>query len=285
MTKMFKDKTIVITGASRGIGLAIAKRFAKDGANISILAKTTEVHPKLPGTVYTAASEIEEAGGNALPIKTDIRFDDQVHNAIEKTIEAFGGIDVVINNASAIFLLGPEVLNMKQYDLMHQINGRGTYLCSTMCLAHLRNAKNPHIINISPPLNLSPGWFKSNVAYTQSKYQMSMCTLGMAEAFKTQGIAVNSLWPKTTIDTAAVRNLMPVDIKNTRRPSIMADAAYAIASENASKVTGHFYVDEDVLRDRGVEDFSQYALDPEEKLIRDMFIGNPEDAFKFIDNE
>ncbi len=280
---IFKDKTIVITGGSRGIGLAIAKRFAKDGANVAILAKTAEPHPKLPGTIYTAASEIEEVGGNALPIQADIRFDDQVSNAISKIMETFGGIDVLINNASAIFLLGPEVLQMKQYDLMHQINGRGTYLCSTLCQQHLKNSDNPHIINISPPINLMPGWFKSHVAYTQSKYLMSMSTLGMSAAYKAQNIAVNSLWPRTAIDTAAVRNLLPVEPKNCRKDTIMADAAYIIAQQKSGEVTGNFFVDEEYLREHGVSDFSQYACDPNEKLIQDAFLGDPKSIFQFID--
>ncbi len=283
---MYKDKTVVVTGGSRGIGLAIAKRYAKDGANVAILAKTAEPHPKLPGTIYTAASEIEEAGGNALPIQTDIRFDDQVEHAIDKVVDTFGTIDILINNASAIFLLGPEVLQMKQYDLMHQINGRGTYLCSTMCLKHLKNSENPHIVNISPPINLAPGWFKSHVAYTQSKYLMSMSTLGMAAAYKAQHIAVNSLWPRTAIDTAAVRNILPVDPKNCRKDTIMADAAYLLTQQKASETTGNFFIDEDFLREQGgIADFTNYACEPGEKLIQDVFIGDPKSIFQFINED
>lgn len=275
-------KTIVITGSSRGIGLEIAKRCARDGANIAVFAKTTEPHPKLPGTIYTAATEIEQAGGHALPLTVDIRDDDAVKAALAKTVDTFGGIDALVNNASAIYLLGPQVLNMKQYDLMHQINGRGTYVCSVLSLPYLLEAENAHILNISPPMNMHPGWFKSHVAYTQAKYLMSMNTLGMAESFKPQNIAVNSLWPRTAIDTSAVRNLLPVDISHCRKPSIMADAAYCLLTQRTSVATGQFFIDEEVLRGQGVDDFSQYAVDPEALLMRDLFLGDPGDAFKLL---
>ncbi len=275
MGHTWQGKTLFITGSSRGIGLAIARKFAQQGANIAVAAKTTEPHPKLPGTIYTACEELESLGGKALPLPTDIRFDDQVAEAVKKTADTFGGIDVLINNASAIYLLAPQVLKMKQYDLMHQVNGRGTYLCSTLCYDYLAKAKNPHILNISPPLNMHPGWFKSHVAYTQAKYLMSMSTLGMAESFKGYGIAVNSLWPKTAIDTSAVRNLMPISPQNCRKPNIMADAAYWILQQQAGSCTGQFFLDEEVLRKAGVKDFSPYAFDPDAPLIRDAFIGEP----------
>ena len=275
MSTSWQGKTLFITGSSRGIGLAIARKFAQQGANIAIVAKTTEPHPKLPGTIYTACQELESLGGKALPLATDIRFDDQVAAAVAKTVETFGGIDVLVNNASAIYLLGPQVLKMKQYDLMHQINGRGTYLCSTLCYDYLAKAENPHILNLSPPLNMHPGWFKSHVAYTQAKYLMSMSTLGMAEACKSYGIAVNSLWPKTAIDTAAVRNLLPIKPENCRKSTIVADAAYWILQQKAENCTGQFFLDEDVLRQAGVRDFSPYAFDPEAPLVRDAFIGEP----------
>ena len=281
-TTSWKGKTLFITGSSRGIGLSIALRFARQGANIAVVAKTTEPHPKLPGTVYTACEAIENAGGHALAIPTDIRYEDQVQNAVTQTVATFGGIDVCINNASAIFLLGPQVLKMKQYDLMHQINGRGTYLCSSLCFPHLKKAPNPHILNLSPPLNMHPGWFKSHVAYTQSKYLMSMSTLGMSESFRSYGVAVNSLWPMTAIDTAAVRNLLPIGQMNCRTPEIVADAAYYIISQSATKTTGKFFVDEEVLKKSGVTDFRQYSLDPSKPLVRDVFIGDPALQFSFI---
>tara|TARA_A100001015_G_scaffold149637_1_gene165975 strand:- start:279 stop:1160 length:882 start_codon:yes stop_codon:yes gene_type:complete len=277
-TSTLSGKTLVITGASRGIGLEIAKRCARDGANIVIFAKTVEPHPKLPGTIYTAAAEIEEAGGQVLPLCVDIRDDEAVQSAFVKAGETFGGIDALVNNASAIYLLGPQVLKMKQYDVMHEINARGSYLCSTMALPYLLESTNPHIVNISPPINMHPGWFKSHVAYTQSKYLMSMSTLGMAEALKPHQVAVNSLWPRTAIDTAAVRHLLPGAAKNCRKPEIMADAAYWILTQRAALTTGQFFIDEEIVRSQGVEDLSEYALDPNEGLLRDLFIGDPHDA-------
>ncbi len=270
-------KTILITGASRGIGLAIAKRAARDGANIVIAAKTTEPHPKLPGTIYSAAEEIEALGGKALPCMVDIRDEEQVQAAVDQAVEIFGGIDILINNASAINLTGTLETSMKRYDLMHQINIRGTFLTSKLCVPHLLKAKNPHVLNISPPLNLDPRWFGSHVAYTMAKYGMSMCVLGMAEEFKNQGIAFNALWPKTAIATAAVQNLLGGDeaIQKCRTPEIMADAAYHLLLRNSRTCTGHFFIDEDLLRQEGVTDFSHYKLDPsvaEEDLVPDFFL-------------
>src|SRR5688572_24326750 len=225
-----KGKTLFITGASRGIGLAIAKRAARDGANVAIAAKTAEPHPKLPGTIYTAAKEIEEAGGKALPVLCDIQFDEQVADAVKKTVETFGGIDILVNNASAIHLTGTEATPMKRYDLMHRINTRGTFLCSQLCIPHLKKASNPHILNLSPPLDMKAKWFAPHVAYTMAKMGMSMCVLGMSEELKRDGIAVNALWPRTAIATAAVQNLLGGEhaIKGCRKPEIMADAAYTI---------------------------------------------------------
>jgi citronellol/citronellal dehydrogenase len=228
-----RGKTLFITGASRGIGLAIGLRAARDGANVAIVAKTAEPHPKLPGTIYTAAKEIEDAGGKALPILCDIQHDEQVADAVKKTVETFGGIDILVNNASAIHLTGTVATPMKRYDLMHRINTRGTFLCSQLCVPHLKNAANPHILMMSPPLNMEARWFAPHVAYTMAKFGMSMCVLGMAEEFKRDGIAVNALWPRTTIATAAVQNLLGGDqmIKGSRKPEILADAAYFIFNQ------------------------------------------------------
>lgn len=269
-----KDKTLFITGASRGIGLAIALRAARDGANIVIAAKTTEPHPKLPGTIFTAAEEIEAAGGKALPIQVDIRDEANVQAAIDKTIETFGGIDICINNASAIALTDTPNTPMKRYDLMHSINARGTFMTSKLCIPHLLNAENPHILNISPPLNMEPRWFGPHVAYTMAKYGMSLCVLGMAEEFKNRGIAVNALWPKTTIATSAVRNLMGGEeiCKQSRKPDIMADAAHHILTSHAKELSGKFLVDEEVLADAGVTDFSDYSVVPGATLLPDFFL-------------
>ncbi|MCA9683378.1 MAG: NAD(P)-dependent oxidoreductase [Myxococcales bacterium] len=267
-------KTLFITGASRGIGKAIALRAARDGANIVIAAKTAEPHPKLEGTVYTAAKEIEEAGGKALPLIVDIRFEDQVADAVAKTVETFGGIDVLINNASAIMLTGTLHTPMKRYDLMNQVNARGTFSCSQACLPQLLKAENPHILNISPPLNMNPRWFKDHVAYTMSKYGMSMCVLGMAAEFERKGVAVNALWPRTAIATAAVNNILGGEemMRRSRKPEIMADAAHAILTRPARECTGNFFIDDEVLREAGVEDLDQYAVEPGQDLIIDFFL-------------
>jgi citronellol/citronellal dehydrogenase len=273
-TANLTGKTLFITGASRGIGLAIALRAARDGARIAIAAKTAEPHPKLPGTVYTAAAEIEAAGGKALPLVVDIQDENQVAAAVAQTVETFGGIDILVNNASAISLTPTLQTPMKRYDLMHRINTRGTFVCSQACLPHLFKADNPHILNISPPLNMEARWFAPHVAYTMAKYGMSMCVLGMAEEFREQGVAVNALWPRTAIATAAVRNLLGGDetIRRCRKPEIMADAAYAILTRPSRTCTGNFFIDEDVLRSAGVTDFTPYAVDASAELLPDFFI-------------
>jgi citronellol/citronellal dehydrogenase len=267
-------KTLFITGGSRGIGEAIALRAARDGANVAVAAKTTEPHPKLPGTIYTAAANVEAAGGKALALPVDIRSDEQVFAAVEQAVATFGGIDILLNNASAISLTGTLETPMKRYDLMHQINARGTYLCSQACLPHLLKASNPHILTLSPPLNMSPRWFKNHVAYTMAKYNMSMCVLGMAEEFRDRGVAVNALWPRTMIATAAVQNLLGGDaaIAHSRKPEIMADAAYAVLTRPSRECTGNFFIDEDVLRSEGVTDFEKYAVRPGASLGTDLFL-------------
>lgn len=269
-----KGKTAFITGASRGIGKAIGLRLAQAGANIVIAAKTTEPHPKLSGTIYTAAKEIETAGGNALPIKVDIRFEENIQAAVEKTVETFGGIDFCINNASAISLTGTLQTKMKRYDLMHSVNTRGTFLTSKCCLPYLLKSDNPHILNISPPLNMEEKWFAPHVAYTMAKYGMSLCVLGMAGEFRKQGVAVNALWPRTTIATAAVQNLLGGDalIQRSRKPSIMGDAAFYILSRNSKDCTGNFFVDDEVLNSEGISDLSIYAVNPEMELAPDFFV-------------
>jgi citronellol/citronellal dehydrogenase len=273
MTSSLNGKTIFITGASRGIGLAIALRAARDGANIVVAAKTTEPHPKLPGTIYTAAQEIEAAGGKALAIPVDVRDEAQVQSAVQRTVETFGGIDILINNASAISLTGTLETPMKRYDLMHQINTRGTYLCSQACLPLLKQAKNPHILNLAPPLNLSPRWFKNHVAYTMAKYGMSMCVLGMSAEFADDGVAVNALWPRTAIATAAISMIGgPGMLAGCRTPEIMSDAAHVILTRDSRKTTGNFFIDEDLLRETGVTDFDGYAASPGATLITDFFI-------------
>lgn len=267
-------KTIVITGASRGIGLAVALRAAQDGANIAILAKTVEEDPRLPGTIFTAAKEIEERGGKALALKCDVRSEEEVKDAIKQTAEKFGGIDVLINNASAISLTPTEATEMKRFDLMSQVNGRATFMCSKFAIPFLKKANNPHILNMSPPLNMNPRWFGPHLAYTMAKYNMSLCTLGMAEELKKSGIAVNSLWPETGIATAAVLNLLGGEeaMKKCRKPEIVADAAYWILTQKSAEVTGNFFVDSEVLRAAGVEDLSVYACDPNGELMRDFFL-------------
>jgi citronellol/citronellal dehydrogenase len=272
-----KDKVLFITGASRGIGLAIALRAARDGAKVAIAAKTADPHPKLPGTIYTSAKEIEAAGGKALPIVCDIRYEEQVYEAVKKTADTWGGIDICVNNASAISLTDTLSTPMKKYDLMNGINARGTYVTSQACIPHLLKAKNPHILNLGPPLNMKPKWFGSHVAYTIAKYGMSMCTLGMAEEFRGQ-IAVNSLWPRSVIATAAVQNLLGGDetARQSRTPDIMGDAAYAIFNKDFRTHTGHFLIDDDVLKAEGVTDLSKYSSTPGVDPLPDFFI-EPED--------
>ncbi|XP_054722151.1 hydroxysteroid dehydrogenase-like protein 2 [Uloborus diversus] len=267
-------KTVFITGASRGIGKAIGLKAAKDGANVVIAAKTAEPHPKLPGTVYTAAKEMEEAGGSCLPCIVDVRDEEQVLNAVNSAVQKFGGIDILVNNASAIHLTGTVDTPMKRYDLMHGINTRGTFLVSKLCIPHLKKSSNAHILNISPPLLMEPRWFKNHVAYTMAKFGMSMCVLGMAEELKADNIAVNALWPKTAIATAAMEMLAGKDItKNCRKPDVMADAAYAILT---SRRTGEFFIDETVLSENGVTNFDQYAVDPTQPLSPDFFLPQKE---------
>ncbi len=269
-----QGKTLFITGASRGIGKAIALRAARDGANVVIAAKTSEPHPKLPGTVFTAAEEIEKAGGKALPCVVDIRHEDQIADAVQKAVARFGGIDILVNNASAISLTGTLETPMKRYDLMHQINTRGTFACSQACLPHLLKAHNPHILNLSPPLNFEEKWFAPHVAYTMAKFGMSLCVLGMAGEFRSKGVGVNALWPRTVIATAAVQNLLGGDatMKGSRSPDIMADAAHVILTRPARECTGNFFVDDEVLHSAGVTDLSKYQSVPGEELIPDFFV-------------
>ena len=272
-----KGKTLFVSGASRGIGLAIAKRAAQDGANIILAAKTAEEHPKLPGTIYTAADEVIESGGQALPVVCDIRNEEQVRQAVNSGVEEFGGIDICINNASAIQLTNTLQTDMKRYDLMHQINSRGTFLVSKACLPHLLKSDNPHILNLSPPLDMNPKWFGPHVAYTMAKYGMSLCVLGMADEFKEQGVAVNALWPRTAIATAAIKNALGGDaiMSISRFPEIMGDAAYTILTKPSKEFTGNFCIDDTVLADNGVTDFSVYAEVPFDQLAPDFFV--PED--------
>ena len=269
-----EGRTLFITGASRGIGKAIALRAARDGANIAIAAKTAEPHPKLPGTIHTAAEEVERAGGHALACVVDIRDEAQIAAAVAATVERFGGIDVLVNNASAISLTGTLETPMKRFDLMHGVNTRGTFACSQACLPHLKRAENPHILNLSPPLNMEARWFAPHVAYTMAKFGMSMCVLGMAEELRGDGVAVNALWPATVIATAAVQNLLGGDevVRRSRKPEIVADAAYAILTKPSREFTGRFCIDEEVLREEGVEDFSVYAVEPGMELIPDFFV-------------
>ncbi len=269
-----KGKTLFITGASRGIGLAIALRAARDGANIAIAAKTAEPHKHLPGTIYTAAEEIEKAGGKALPLVVDIRFEDQVRSAVAKTVETFGGIDICVNNASAISLTGTEATDMKRWDLMHQINARGTFLVSKTCVPHLKKSPNPHVLMLSPPLDMSPKWFGPHVAYTMAKYGMSLCVLGMAEEFRNDGVAFNALWPRTAIATAAVEFALGGDamIKGSRTVEILSDAAHLIFTKPSRQFTGNFLIDDNFLYDHGVRDFEKYRVDPSRKLFPDFFV-------------
>jgi citronellol/citronellal dehydrogenase len=269
-----KGKTLFITGASRGIGLAIGLRAARDGANIVIAAKTTEPHPKLPGTIYTAAAEIEAAGGKALACVVDVRDEAQVKDAVKKAVDTFGGIDILVNNASAISLTGTVSTPMKRYDLMHQVNTRGTFLCSQVCIPFLEKAENPHILNLSPPLNMEARWFAPHVAYTMAKFGMSMCVLGMAEELKAQKIGVNALWPRTVIATSAVKNLLGGDavIQGSRKPEIMGDAAYAIFTRKSTECTGNFFIDDEVLASVGKTDLSEYSVVPGAELMPDFFV-------------
>jgi citronellol/citronellal dehydrogenase len=277
MSGSLRDKTLFITGASRGIGLAIAKRAAQDGARIAIAAKSVAENPKIPGTIFSAAAEIEAAGGKALALPCDIRFDDQVEAAFAKTVETFGGVDILINNASAIDLRGIASLEMKRFDLMHQINARGTYLCAKYALPHLRKAENPHILTLSPPLDMNPKWFAPNLAYTMAKYGMSLVTLGLARDLSRDGVAVNSLWPETAIATAAVANLLGGDevIRHARKPEIVADAAHAILTRPSRACTGNFFIDVRVLAEEGVSDFTPYSVDPSQEAVLDFFLEEP----------
>jgi citronellol/citronellal dehydrogenase len=273
-----KGKTLFITGASRGIGLAIGLRAARDGANVAIAAKTAEPHPKLEGTIYTAAAEIEKAGGKALPLICDIRHEEQVAEAVAKTVAAFGGIDICVNNASAISLTDTLATDMKRYDLMHQINTRGTFLTSKLCIPHLAKAANPHILMLSPPLDMKAKWFAGHVAYSIAKYGMSLCVLGLAEELKPQGIAVNALWPRTPIATAAVSNLLGGEalVRASRTPEIVADAAHLIFTRPSREFTGRFLIDDTLLTAYGVTEFDHYRVDPSRDLAPDFFV--PEDS-------
>ena len=271
-----QGKTLFITGASRGIGLEIAKRAAADGANIVIVAKTTETNPKLPGTIYSAAAEIEAAGGRALPLAVDIRDEAAVLEAVAKAVETFGGIDILVNNASAISLTNTEATPMKRFDLMHGVNARGTYLCTMACLPELKKSaaagRNPQVLTMSPPLTMQTHWFQPHTAYTMAKYGMSMCTLGHAGEFKRFGISVNSLWPRTAIATAAMQMIPGVDIALCRTPEIMADAAWHILT-NTSGATGNFYIDDAVLQAHGVTDLDRYAVTPgNTRFLPDLFV-------------
>jgi citronellol/citronellal dehydrogenase len=275
MSDDLAGKTLFISGGSRGIGLSIAVRAARDGANVALIAKTAEPHPKLEGTVYTAAEEIEAGGGQALPIVGDIRDEQQVAAAVQQAVERFGGIDVCVNNASAINIAGTEALEMKRYDLMQDINTRGTFVVSKACIPHLRQADNPHVLTLSPPLLLDPKWLKGHVGYTIAKYGMSLCTLGMAAEFADDGIAFNSLWPRTIIATAAVQNLLGGDeaMRRSRRPEIVADAAYAIVTRPSRECTGNLFLAEDVLAEEGVTDLAAYSYDGGDgELIPDLFV-------------
>ncbi len=267
-------KTLFISGASRGIGLAIALRAAKDGANIAIAAKTAEPNPKLPGTIYTAAAEIEKAGGKALPLVCDIKFEEQVVDAVEKTVARFGGIDICVNNASAISLTGTLQTDMKRFDLMQQINARGTYLVSRSCIPHLKRAANPHVLMLSPPPDMDPKWFRGHTAYTMAKFGMSMCVLGMAAEFADDGIAFNALWPRTGVATAAIRNALAGDegMKHCRTTDILSDAAYLIFNKPAKSFTGRFLIDDTFLAENGVTDFDKYRVDPTKDLMPDFFV-------------
>ncbi|WP_130619294.1 SDR family oxidoreductase [Dyella amyloliquefaciens] len=265
-------KTLFITGASRGIGLAIALRAARDGANIAIAAKSNVPNPKLPGTIHSAAAEIEAAGGKALPIKCDIREEDEVHAAVAATVEAFGGIDILVNNASAIWLAGTLDTPMKRFDLMQQVNSRGSFLCAQACMPHLLKSANPHILTLAPPPSLDPKWWAAHTGYTLAKMGMSFVTLGLAGEFGPQGVAVNALWPRTIIATDALNLIPGVPLDRCRKPTIVADAAHAVLTRPAKGFSGQFLIDEDVLRDAGVTDLSPYAMDPTKSQLPDLFL-------------
>lgn len=271
----FQNKNVLITGGGRGIGKAIGLRLAKEGANIAIVGKTVEPHPKLEGTIYSAAEELKNAGaGKVLPLQGDIRHEESIQQVVASTAEAFGGIDILINNASAINLSPTEQVEPKRWDLMHGINVRGTFFMCQTALPHLKKAHNPHILNLSPPLNMDPNWFAKHLAYTMSKYGMSMIVLGLAEELKIHRIGVNALWPQTTIATAAVKNLLGGDflIQRSRTPEIVGDAAYHILQRPSFECTGNFFIDEEVLKAEGVTDFTRYAVNPDQKLMMDLFI-------------
>jgi len=272
--KDFSGKRVLISGGSRGIGLAIAKKLAGDGAKIAIMAKTSEPHPVLPGTIHSAAEEIVAEGGTALPIVTDIRFEDQVNKAVEETVKKFGGIDIVINNASAISLTPTIYTEMKRFDLMFDVNVRGTFLVSKTCIPHLLKSENPHILNLSPPLDMNKKWFKQTLAYSMSKFGMSQCVLGMAEEFKKEGIAVNALWPHSVIATAAISNIVAGEeaFPHCRKPEILADAAHLILSKKSSDYTGNFCIDDVLLNQNGITDFNKYRIDKNEPLWKDFFV-------------
>lgn len=276
--KDFSERRVLISGGSRGIGLAIAKKLARGGAKIAIMAKTSEPHPVLPGTIHSAAEEIVAEGGTALPIVTDIRFEDQVNKAVEETVKKFGGIDIVINNASAISLTPTIYTEMKRFDLMFDVNVRGTFLVSKTCIPHLLKSENPHILNLSPPLDMDKKWFKQTLAYSMSKFGMSQCVLGMAEEFKKEGIAVNALWPHSVIATAAISNIVAGEeaFPHCRKPEILADAAYLILSKKASEYTGNFCIDDVLLNQNGTTDFNKYRIDNNESLWKDFFV--PDDT-------
>lgn len=271
-------KTLFITGASRGIGLEIGLRAARDGANVAIAAKTADPHPRLEGTIYTAAEAIEKAGGKALPLVVDVRDDDSVAQAMAKTAETFGGIDILVNNASAINLTPVEAIDMKRFDLMHQINTRGTLLCSKLAIPYLKNAENPHILMLSPPLDMQEKWFKNHTAYSIAKYGMSLVVLGLAGELRPKGIAVNALWPRTSIATAAVNNLLGGEqmMQASRKPAIVADAAYEIFNRPSRECSGNFFIDDTLLAEAGVTDFDQYRVNPEVDLFQDFFV--PDDS-------
>lgn len=270
----FKGKTVFITGSSRGIGKAVGLRLANEGANIVVTGKTSEPHPKLEGTIHSAAEEMIKAGGHAIALNMDVRNEDEVVHAINEAGKTFGGIDILINNASAINMQDTERLEMKRFDLMHQVNVRGTYMTTKYAIPHLKGSDNPHVLNLSPPLNFDTKWFAPHLGYSMAKYGMSLCVLGMSEELKKYDIAVNALWPATTIATAAVQNLLggAEVVRRSRKPEIVADAAYHILSKNSSEVTGRFFIDEDVLAEAGVKDFSPYAVEKGQDLIPDLFL-------------